>query len=140
GFGLLPPITVDGMVELCAALQTTPDSMARAQSFWQSVGQTPHTVTDGVGLVRARIVCCVINEAFTAMHEGVATADDIDRAMRLGTNYPHGPFEWTELIGIETVLAVMEGLFAEWGEDRYRPAPLLRRMVAAGVTVSRAAP
>jgi 3-hydroxybutyryl-CoA dehydrogenase len=64
--------------------------------------------------------------------EGVATAKNIDLAMKMGTNYPFGPLEWADVIGLDTVLGVMEGLFSEWGDDRYRPAPLLRRMVAAG--------
>ena len=64
--------------------------------------------------------------------EGVATAEDIDKAMKLGTNYPMGPLAWADLLGLDMVLGVMNGLFAEWGEDRYRPTPLLRRMVAAG--------
>ena len=64
--------------------------------------------------------------------EGVATASDIDKAMKLGTNYPYGPLEWADIIGLDTVLGVMSGLFEEWGEDRYRPSPLLRRMVLAG--------
>ncbi|MCA9959296.1 MAG: 3-hydroxybutyryl-CoA dehydrogenase, partial [Anaerolineales bacterium] len=62
----------------------------------------------------------------------VATAADIDKAMQLGTNYPHGPLAWGDQIGLDTVLGVMTGLFAEWGEDRYRPSPLLRRLVIAG--------
>jgi 3-hydroxybutyryl-CoA dehydrogenase len=64
--------------------------------------------------------------------EGIAEAADIDQAMKLGTNYPYGPLEWADMIGLDTVLGVMTGLFEEWGEDRYRPAPLLRRMVLAG--------
>jgi 3-hydroxybutyryl-CoA dehydrogenase len=64
--------------------------------------------------------------------EGVASAEDIDLAMKLGTRYPFGPLEWADLIGLDTVLGIMNGLFNEWGDDRYRPAPLLRRMVAAG--------
>lgn len=92
----------------------------------------PVVVADSAGLVRARIVCCLINEAITALMEGVASAENIDLAMKLGTRYPYGPLEWADLIGLDTVLGVMEGLFLEWGDDRYRPAPLLRRMVAAG--------
>ena len=64
--------------------------------------------------------------------EGVASAADIDKAMRLGTNFPYGPLEWADIIGLDTVLGVMSGLFEEWGEDRYRPSPLLRRLVLAG--------
>jgi 3-hydroxybutyryl-CoA dehydrogenase len=89
-------------------------------------------VADGPGLVRARTVCCLINEAAGLLLEGVAAAADIDRAMQLGTNYPHGPLAWGDVIGLDVVLGVMNGLFNEWGEDRYRPSPLLRRLVAAG--------
>jgi 3-hydroxybutyryl-CoA dehydrogenase len=79
-------------------------------------------------------VCCLINEAFSALQENLASPYDIDLAMKLGTNYPHGPFEWGNLMGLDTVLGVMEGLYAEWREDRYRPAPLLRRYALAGKT------
>ena len=88
-------------------------------------------VADGPGLVRARTICCLINEAAGALLEGVATAADIDKAMKLGTNYPYGPLEWGDYIGLDTVLGVMNGLFNEWGEDRYRPSPMLKRLVQA---------
>lgn len=132
GFSLLPPLAPAGMVELAPALQTSPANLIRAVAFWRDLGLEPVTVADGPGLVRARVVCCLINEAITALMEGVATAEDIDKAMKLGTNYPLGPLEWADKIGLDTVLGVMTGLFQEWGEDRYRPAPLLRRMVLAG--------
>lgn len=132
GFGLISPVGVEGLVELAAGLQTTDSSFARAKGFWRSINYEPVIVTDGPGLVRARIICCLINEAVGALMEDVATAADIDKAMRLGTNYPYGPLEWADIIGLDTVLGVMSGLFEEWGEDRYRPSPLLRRMVLAG--------
>jgi len=132
GFGLVPPIAGGGLVELAAALQTAEAALARAASFWRGLGQEPVVVADGPGLVRARVVCCLINEAAGLLLEGVAEAADIDRAMRLGTNYPHGPLAWGDLMGLDVVLGVMTGLFDEWGDDRYRPSPLLRRLVAAG--------
>lgn len=132
GFSLLPPVGEGGSVELAAAMQTEEATLVAAQRFWREVGLSPVVVGDGPGLVRARIVCCLINEAASALFEGVAPAEDIDTAMRLGTNYPRGPLAWADLIGIDTVLGVMNGLFREWGEDRYRPSPLLRRMVLAG--------
>ena len=132
GFGVLPPLPPAGIVEVAPALQTADWAMERAIEFWQGLGQEAVVVADGAGLVRARIVCCLINEAVGALMEGVATAADIDKAMRLGANYPHGPLEWADHLGLDTVLGVMTGLFEEWGEDRYRPSPLLKRMVAAG--------
>lgn len=132
GFGVLPPIQPGGLVELTAGLQTADDALQRAQTFWQNLDFEPILVADGPGLVRARVVCCLINEAVSALMEGIASAEDIDLAMKLGTNYPYGPLEWADIIGLDTVLGVVDGLFREWGDDRYRPSPLLRRMVAAG--------
>lgn len=132
GFGVVPPMSDEGLVEIAAALQTSAGALARAKLFWRGLGQEPARVADGPGLVRARTVCCLINEAAGLLMEEVAVAADIDMAMRLGTNYPHGPLAWADRIGLDVVLGVMTGLFEEWGDDRYRPAPLLRRMVAAG--------
>ncbi len=132
GFGLLPPVTSGGVVELTAGLQTSEEALQRAETFWEGLDFEPVLVADGPGLVRARVVCCLINEAVSALMEGIASAEDIDLAMKLGTNYPYGPLEWADLIGLDTVLGVVDGLFREWGDDRYRPSPLLRRMVAAG--------
>jgi 3-hydroxybutyryl-CoA dehydrogenase len=132
GFGVLPPLATNRLVELARALQTGDVALAQAQQFWQGMEMETAVVADGPGLVRARTVCCIINEAASALMEGVANASDIDRAMQLGANYPHGPLAWADHLGLDTVLGVMQALFAEWGEDRYRPAPLLRHMVAAG--------
>jgi 3-hydroxybutyryl-CoA dehydrogenase len=132
GFGLLPPLADKGLVELALPMQASSTALERAKEFWTGLGYESVVVADGPGLVRSRIVCCLINEAVSALHERVATASDIDQAMRLGTNYPFGPLEWADLMGLDTVLGVMNGLFDEWGEDRYRPSPLLRRMVLSG--------
>ena len=131
GFGVVPPIQSDGIIEFAKALQTSDQSLQKAIEFSQTIGQEAVVVADGPGLVRARTVCCLINEAITALFEGVATAEDIDNAMKLGTNYPHGLLRWGDYMGLDAVLGVMNGLFTEWGEDRYRPSPLLKRMVMA---------
>ncbi len=81
-----------------------------------------------------RMLSLIINEAARSLDEGVALAEEIDVAMRLGTNYPQGPLRWGDEIGLDEVLAVVEGLQRETGEDRYRPAPLLKKMVHAGWT------
>ena len=132
GFGLVPFLGEDTIVEIAAALQSDSNSINRAEEFWNQIVFEAIKVEDGPGLVRGRIVCCLINEATSALSGGVASAEDIDLAMKLGTNYPYGPLEWADQIGLDTVLGVMTGLFNEWGEDRYRPSPLLRRMVLAG--------
>ena len=133
GFAVLPPVPDEGIVELTSALQTDESALVQADLFWRGLGQETIVVADGPGLVRARTVCCLINEASSLLMEGVASADDIDKAMRLGMNYPIGPLAWADIIGLDAVLGVMTGLFEEWGDDRYRPTPLLRRMVAAGI-------
>jgi 3-hydroxybutyryl-CoA dehydrogenase len=82
--------------------------------------------------VLGRIVCQLVNEACFALQEGVGSAADLDTAMRLGFNYPRGPLEWADQIGLEHVLATLEGLYEERHEERYRAAPLLRQMIAEG--------
>lgn len=133
GFGILPPVPDEGIIELTSALQTAESALIQADLFWRGLGQETIVVDDGPGLVRARMVCCLINEAASLLMEGVASAEDIDRAMLLGMNYPIGPLAWADIIGLDAVLGVMTGLFEEWGDDHYRPTPLLRRMVAAGM-------
>lgn len=116
-------------------MQTPIAELEKARTFFESLGFTVVEVPDGPGLIQARIVACLANEAMSALSEGVADAKTIDTAMKLGTNYPLGPLEWAELIGLESILAIMQGLQSEYGEDRYRPHPLLRRLVAAGLSV-----
>lgn len=132
GFGLVPPIEAGSVVELAAGLQTAGEMLQQAAEFWHTLGLETVEVKDGPGLIRARTLCCLINEAVSALMEGVATAEDIDKAMQLGTNYPRGLLAWADYIGLDAVLGVMTGLFTEWGESRYRPSPLLKRMVLAG--------
>lgn len=132
GFGVLPPLGPAGMVELARGILTGETAVTQAESFWQTLNQKPVWVKDSAGLVRARTVCCLINEAVSALQEGVATAADIDKAMQLGTNYPHGVLAWADHLGLDTVLGVLNGLQSAWGEDRYRPSPLLKQKVAAG--------
>jgi len=132
GFGALPPVQKGQVVELAATPWTEAAAMDQAAGFFRGAGLEPIVVPDGPGLVFPRILCMIINEAAFALMEGVASAEDIDTAMKLGTNYPLGPLEWADRIGLDQVLAVLEGLQAEYGDDRYRPAPLLRQLVRAG--------
>jgi 3-hydroxybutyryl-CoA dehydrogenase len=132
GWGAVTPLAAGGMMEVAPALQSAPETVAAADAFWQGLGLTPARVADGPGLVRARIICALVNEAATALAEGVASPADIDTAMKLGTNYPFGPLAWGDRIGLDVVLGVMRGLQDEFGEDRYRPCTLLTRYVLAG--------
>ena len=132
GFGALPPLQKGQTIEIAASPWTEAAALEQAGEFFRQVGLEPIVVPDGPGLVFPRVLCMIINEAAFALMEGVASAEDIDTAMKLGTNYPLGPLEWADRIGLDQVLSVVEGLQAEYGEDRYRPAPLLRRLVRAG--------
>ena len=132
GFGALPPISKGNLIELAPGLQTDPSTPGKVQKFFGDLGLETAVVEDSTGLVLPRIVCCLVNEAAYALMEGVAQPHDVDTAMKLGTNYPYGPLEWGDLIGLDVVLAILRGLFDEFGEDRYRPAPLLQQTVRAG--------
>ncbi len=132
GFGALPPVQKGQPVELAATPWTEQAALDQAADLFRTVGLEPVVVPDAPGLVFPRILCMIINEAAFALMEGVASAEDIDTAMKLGTNYPLGPLEWADRIGLDQILAVLEGLQAEYGDDRYRAAPLLRQLVRAG--------
>ena len=132
GFAALPPLENGQTVELTATPWTEAAALGQAADFFRSVGLETTVVPDGPGLVFPRILCMIINEAAFALMEGVATPEDIDTAMKLGTNYPLGPLEWADRIGLDQIAGMLEGLQAEYGEDRYRPAPVLRQLVRAG--------
>jgi 3-hydroxybutyryl-CoA dehydrogenase len=132
GFHALPPLKDAGAVELTRTESSSPLAAARAERFFNALGKHVVWVGDAPGLVLGRIVCQLINEAAFALGEGVGEARDIDLGMVLGLSHPRGPFEWADTIGLEHVLGLLEALCAEYREERYRPAPVLRRMAAAG--------
>jgi 3-hydroxybutyryl-CoA dehydrogenase len=132
GISLVPPLDDGKLVELAPGLTTATDATAAVEALFRAAGYDVARVRDDAGLVLGRILCLIINEAAAMLMEGVASARDIDTALKLGANYPRGPLEWADLMGVDFVYAVLRGLQEEQGEDRYRPAPLLRKMVLAG--------
>ena len=120
------------MLELAGGLRTQEASLQQAENFVTSLGKETVRVKDQPGLVFPRILSLIINEASRSLDEGIAPVGDIDLGLRLGTNYPLGPLRWADQAGLDEVLGVLEGLQRETGDDRYRPAPLLKKMVLAG--------
>jgi 3-hydroxybutyryl-CoA dehydrogenase len=133
GFHVLPPLSEARVVELTRSAYTTDTSAREVESFFRALGKHVEWVGDAPGLVLGRIVCQLVNEACFAITAGIGSASDIDTAMRLGYNYPRGPLEWADLIDLDHVLVMLDALFDERHEERYRASPLLRRMVAEGM-------
>jgi 3-hydroxybutyryl-CoA dehydrogenase len=128
GFHVLPPLGSSPLVELTRGPGTVPPAAERVEELFAALGLRTVWVHDAPGLVLGRIVAQLINEACFAVGEGVGSREDVDLGMVLGLSHPRGPFEWCEAIGVEHVLAVLDGLRIELGEERYRAAPLLRRL------------
>ncbi|MBI4535736.1 MAG: 3-hydroxybutyryl-CoA dehydrogenase [Ignavibacteriae bacterium] len=126
GLGALPTLIEGSLVEFAPTQFSDVSVRDAAGRFAQSLGKESEFVQDSVGLVMPRILCMLVNEACFAMGEGVAVPRDIDTAMKLGTNYPHGPLEWAARIGPRHVAAVVSALHIGFGEERYRVAPMLQ--------------
>ncbi|MGD1056197.1 MAG: 3-hydroxyacyl-CoA dehydrogenase NAD-binding domain-containing protein [Solirubrobacteraceae bacterium] len=132
GFHVVGPLERAGLVELTRSESSSPVAAGRAERFFTALGKHVVWVGDAPGLVLGRIVCQLINESAFALGEGVGDARDIDTGMVLGLSHPRGPLEWADAIGLDHVLTVLGALCDEYREERYRPAPELRRLVAAG--------
>jgi 3-hydroxybutyryl-CoA dehydrogenase len=132
GVHFFNPAPVMQLVELIRGYLTSDNTLAATKAFVEKLGKTAIEVKEAPGFAVNRILCPMINEAIFVFSEGVATAEDIDQAMVLGANHPMGPLALADLVGLDTLLAVLDGLHQELGEDKYRPAPLLRKMVRAG--------
>jgi 3-hydroxybutyryl-CoA dehydrogenase len=132
GMHFFNPVPMMALVELIRGLQTSDATVAAADAFAKALGKTPITVKNSPGFVVNRILCPMLNEAIFLYGEGVASAKEIDEGMKLGCNHPIGPLALTDMIGLDVLLAVMEVFAADFGDSKYRPAPLLKEMVAAG--------
>jgi 3-hydroxybutyryl-CoA dehydrogenase len=132
GMHFFNPVPLMALVELIRGLQTSPETIAAAKSFAQRLGKSPIVVKNSPGFVVNRILCPMINEAIFALQEGLASAEDIDNGMKQGCNHPIGPLALADMIGLDVMLAVMNVFYADFNDPKYRPAPLLKEMVAAG--------
>ncbi len=132
GMHFFNPVPVMQLVELIRGLQTSDATYAAADAVSRQIGKTPVRVKNSPGFVVNRLLCPMINEAIFALGEGLATAAEIDEAMKLGCNHPIGPLALCDLIGLDVELAVLNVLFEGFKDPKYRPAPLLVEMVEAG--------
>jgi 3-hydroxybutyryl-CoA dehydrogenase len=132
GMHFFNPVPMMALVELIRGLQTAGETVAAASAFAKRLGKTPIIVKNSPGFVVNRILCPMINEAIFVLQEGLASADDIDNGMKLGCNHPIGPLALADMIGLDVMLAVMNVFYADFNDPKYRPAPLLKEMVAAG--------
>jgi 3-hydroxybutyryl-CoA dehydrogenase len=132
GMHFFNPVSMMALVELIRGLQTSDATIAAADALARKLGKTPIVVKNSPGFVVNRILCPMLNEAVFALQEGLANAEAIDEGMKLGCNHPIGPLALCDMIGLDVLLAVMNVFYADFNDPKYRPAPLLREMVAAG--------
>ncbi|MBN8961731.1 MAG: 3-hydroxybutyryl-CoA dehydrogenase [Rhizobiales bacterium] len=132
GMHFFNPVPLMALLELIRGLQTSDDTHAKAVDFTKRIGKVAITAKNSPGFAVNRILCPMINEAIFALQEGIASAEDIDAGMKLGCNQPIGPLALADMIGLDTMLSVMEVFYEGFNDSKYRPAPLLKEMVAAG--------
>ncbi len=132
GMHFFNPVPLMALLELIRGLQTTDATHEKAMTFAKRVGKAPITAKNSPGFAVNRILCPMINEAIFALQEGIASAEDIDAGMKLGCNHPIGPLALADLIGLDTMLFIMDVFYQGFNDPKYRPAPLLKEMVDAG--------
>jgi 3-hydroxybutyryl-CoA dehydrogenase len=125
------PVPVMKLLEIICCYQTSPETLEAAKAWGKKIGKDVIVVKEAPAFVVNRILCLMLNEAFYVLDEGLATAEDIDKGMVLGCNHPIGPLALADLVGLDTLLHIMEDLYKELG-DKYRPALMLRKLVRAG--------
>ncbi len=132
GMHFFNPVPMMALVEVIGGMRSSPEALAAVQAMAERLGKTPVIVKNSPGFVVNRILVTMLNEAIYAYQEGLASAEQIDSAMKLGTNVPLGPLELADLIGLDTVLSIMNTFYNGFNDPKYRPAPLLKEMVDAG--------
>jgi 3-hydroxybutyryl-CoA dehydrogenase len=132
GMHFFNPVPLMALVELIRGQRTSDETQAQAAEFIRVIGKTAVNAKNSPGFAVNRVLCPMLNEAIFALQEGIASAADIDQGMKLGCNHPIGPLALADLVGLDTLLSIMEVFQRDYGDPKYRPAPLLREMVDAG--------
>ena len=132
GMHFFNPVPIMKLVEIVRALQTSDETFTEMDTLTRQLGKEPVSVQDSPGFVVNRMLVPMINEAIFVLHEGLASAEEIDTAMKLGANHPIGPLALADMIGVDVCLFVMEILHNDFADSKFRPCPLLKKMVNAG--------